>query len=401
MRIVHLYDGHEKVYEGKGSVPDVVWSLATCTATRGHDVTVLERQWAGLPVTAVQDGVTFHRVPLRTGSAEPWAQIPYEMISSPLGALTLLIDRTNFAFATLRQLAKLGPDVIHVHLPFAANVVATVAPWLRDTMVYTAHLGETRKRVSEPIFSPDVYLAKRCARTVALNPEMRHAFAERGVSEDRLVVVPNGVDLGRFDDIDSDVREHVRDEYGPFDGSVVLFVGTVTPRKGVRELAEAATEVIPKTDGDVEFLVVGRTDMEQEYVNQVRALVSQAGIDDHVTFTGFVSEKELLALYDLGDVFVLPSFEEGSSIAVSEALAAGLPVIGSDIDGIAQQVGHGTHGLLFDPGDTSALASSITELVDDSKTRERMQEAVSARAEELSWDRVTDRIISVYEEVAE
>lgn len=386
------------MYEGKGSVPDVVWSLASRTAGQGHDVTVLERRWAGLPRYAEHEGVYFHRLDLRTGADEPWVDIPYEMVSTPVGAGRLLADRTNFAIQALRQLRGLNPDVIHVHLPFAANVVATLARSKRDRMVYTAHLGETEKRVVDPAFSPDVYLAKRVARTVALNPEMRDAFVSRGVPEERLVVVPNGVDIERFDGIDPATVEGVREKYGVNGGPVVLFVGTVTPRKGVTDLVKAASAVCDDY-GEVQFLVVGRTDLEPDYLAEVHEAIAEVDIDDHVTLTGFVSEEELLACYDLADLFVLPSFEEGSSVAVTEAMAAGLPIVGSRIDGIRQQVEHGTHGLLFEPGDTVTLAQYIRKLVTEEGTRREMEKAIATRAGELSWEQVTDRMLDVYAEV--
>jgi len=399
MNIVHVYDGHEKVYDGQGSVPDVVWSLASRAADRGHDVTVLERQWAGLPRRASHEGVEFRRLRLRVGADEPWVDVPYEMVSSPVGATRLLIDRTDFALRALQRLRSLEIDVIHVHLPFAANVIATVSRSIREKTVYTAHLGETEKRVTKPVFSPDVFLAKRVARTVALNPEMRAAFEDRGVPSDRLVVVPNGVDVKRFEAVDRDDVDELRDEYDIDTGPVVLFVGTVTPRKGVIELIEAAERTIEDNE-DVRFLIVGDTELEPDYVEEIKEAIATTGIDDHVTLTGFVSERELLACYELADLFVLPSYEEGSSVAVTEAMAAGLPVVGSRIDGIRQQVDDGTHGSLVDPGDVTALAECISRLVANEATRRDMAEAIESRAESLSWEQVTDRMLDVYAEVA-
>lgn len=399
MHVVHVYDGHERVYDGRGSVPDVVWNLAKETAKQGHDVTVVERQWADLPATAKHEGVSFQRLGLHTGSDKPWDQIPYEMISSTVGALTLLVDRTNFALAALRKLGGLDSDVVHVHLPFAANVLATVAPWLRKRMVYTAHLGETESRVTEPRFSPDVYLAKRVARTIALNPTIEQAFAERGVQSDQLVIVPNGVDIGRFEDVEPELKQQIRSDYSLDYDRIVLFVGTVTPRKGVEDLIRAVETVVADDRRDVGFVIVGRTDLEPDYVSRIRDRVTAAEIANHVTFTGFVSEAELRAFYAVADIFALPSYEEGSSIAVSEAIAAGLPVVGSAIDGIVQQIDHGTHGLLADPGDIEQLASHLGTLLDYAERRETMAEAVADRAQDLSWERVTERMLTVYEEV--
>lgn len=395
--VVHLYDGHERVM-GTGSVPNVVWNLAKQTAARGHNVTVIERQWAGLPIEDAHQEVSFHRLDLSTGTNEPWSLIPYEMVSSLTGAVRLLLDRTNFAVRGLQYLRQHDPDIIHVHLPFAANVVATLSRSLASRMVYTAHIGETKKRISHSSFSPDVYLANRAAKTIALNPEARQAFADRGVDNDRLEVVPNGVNHRRFDGTSPGLIAEVREDYGISSDLVVLFVGTITPRKGVTDLVKAAAAV---PNEDVQFVLVGETGFEPDYAEEVREIISEESNDSRVTLTGFISEERLHAFFDLADLFVLPSYEEGSSIAVTEAISAGLPVVGSDIHGIKQQVDHGVHGLLAPPGDIEALTENLSQLIGDEAKRASMRTTIEERAEELSWEQITSRVIDVYGSVVE
>ena len=90
MEAVHLYDGHEQVYEGRGSVPGVVWHLGP---GGGHDVTVIERQWDGLDATATHDGVDFERLDLWTGADDPWTRVPYEQVTSLVSVGQLVADR--------------------------------------------------------------------------------------------------------------------------------------------------------------------------------------------------------------------------------------------------------------------------------------------------------------------
>jgi glycosyltransferase involved in cell wall biosynthesis len=122
-------------------------------------------------------------------------------------------------------------------------------------------------------------------------------------------------------------------------------------------------------------------------------------ITDQVVFVGFVPNEEIPAFYRLADVFVSPSFEEGSSISVTEAIASQTPVVGSRIDGIRQQIDDGVHGQLVEPGDTDALADALTGLLSDPETRAEMTAALGERAVELSWPRVTERTVDVYAEV--
>lgn len=400
MHVVHVYDGHERVADGQGSVPGVVWNTARRSAAAGHDVTVIERCWNGLSARDERAGVHFERLRLRTGSDEPWTEVPYEMVTQPIGIFRLVCDRANFARAALHQLRETNADVVHVHLPFAATVMTTVAPRLRDRLVYTAHIGETEKRIVTPRVSPDAYLAKRAARTVVLNPRTKAAFERRGVSSRRLAVVPNGVDVGRFDGTEHTLCDRVRAAYELGRGPVVLFVGTITPRKGILELMAAAARVVETGHDRVQFVLVGKDDIEPAYTERVNRTVADAGLDAQVTFTGFVPDTDLRALYELADVFVLPSFEEGSSIAVTEALAAGLPVIASRISGVEAQIEHGRHGLLCEPGDSVGLAEDIGRLLADPAERESMRAAVGKRRHELSWENIMKDIHTVYDEVA-
>lgn len=400
MHIAHVYDGHEKVDDGQGSVPSVVWNLARQTATAGHEVTVLERHWNGLPKFEKSHGVAFQRFPLRTGSTEPWTDIPYNMINKPTGALHLGIDRTNFALKAHRRLRTLDPDIVHVHLPFAANILALFAPRTCSQMIYTAHLGETEKRVTNARVSPDVILAKRAARTVVLNPAMREAFEDQGVPTRKLATIPNGVDLDRIEKADPEFNDRLRSTYDlSSDAPTVLFVGTISPRKGLLELVNAAAGIVNTKFPDVQFVLVGKDDIDPAYTQRVHKTIENADLEENFTLTGFVSDAELRGLYNVSDLFVLPSFEEGSSIAISEAMAAGLPIVASAISGVEQQVVHGKHGLLSEPGNSKQLGSYLEELLSDPDQREAMSTAVAERRDEFSWERITDAVISLYQEV--
>jgi len=411
VKILHIYDGHEKIYRGQGSLPRIIWNVARRTADRGHDVTVIERQWEGLLQAEEHEGVRFLRLKLRTGSDEPWEQVPYEMVSDPSGLATLIADRTNFALKTLQVLRTTEYDAIHVYLPFAANVLVTLSRGLRRRMVYTAQLGELRlnsltttdedDELDSPgfleFFSPDIYLARRVAYTTVLNPTVQQIFAENGVGEEKLVHVPNGVDVEKFATVSEADCEQVRDAYDLGDRPLVFFAGTVMPRKGVAELIKAAAEVVAAGHEDVVFVVAGETDLDEEYMNRVEAIIDDAGIGGNVTFTGYLEDSELLPMYRTASIFVLPSFEEGFGMVVSEAMAAGTPPVASRISGIDQQIDDGTTGLMVEPGNVEELAGALRKLLDDPEKRRTMGEQSRERAERFSWETITDQYIDVYE----
>lgn len=411
MKILHLYDGHERIYEGQGSLPRIIWNIARRTAERGHDVTVIERKWDGLPAVSEHEGVQFRRLDLRTGSDEPWAQVPYEMVSTVSGLATLVADRTNFALQALRLLRNTEFDALHVYLPFTANVLVSLSHKLRHQMVYTAQLGELRLNsltttdddddLDSPgfleFFSPDVYLARRVAYTTVLNPTVKRIFAENGVDDEKLVHIPNGVDIEKFATVSEADCQRVRDAYDLGDRPVVFFAGTVMPRKGVAELVEAAAEVVAAGHEDVAFVIAGETELDEEYTNRVRAIIDDAEIGDNVTFTGYLEDSELLPMYRTSSIFALPSFEEGFGMVVSEAMAAGTPPVASRISGIDQQIDGGTTGIMVTPGDEAELAEALIELLSDSEKRRAMGERSRERAQRFSWETITDQYIDVYE----
>jgi glycosyltransferase involved in cell wall biosynthesis len=427
VEVVHLYDGHEQVYEGRGSVPGVVWHLAREAAANGHDVTVMERQWAGLDAHATHDGVDFERPDLWTGADEPWTRVPYEQVTSPVGVGQLVTDRTNFAFEALRRLRSRSFDVLHVHLPFAAGVLLTVAPWLRDSTVYTAHLGELRLDaltedqrggggsveddadgsggLEAPAVlsaaSPDVYLANRVAHTTVLNETIADAFAERGVDPASLSVLPNGVNLERFANVPERERERVRDAYDLGEGPTLLFVGTVMPRKGVTDLVRAVGELADREGWEsVDLLVAGEDDLDGAYVAEVRETAREVEIADSTAFPGFVPEADLAPLYAAADVCVVPSLEEGFGMTAVEALGAGTPVVGTRVGAIPEIIDEGVHGYVVDPGDPAALAGAIDRAVSEPARRTETATAARDRASEYSWKSVGEQCARIYADVS-
>lgn len=414
MRVLQVYDGHEEIYEGKGSLPRIVWNVASRVAARGHEVTVVERQWEGLPRRATYEGVRFRRLPLATASDEPWAEPPYEMVDTVPGLARLVADRTNFALKTARLLRRTEFDVAHFWLPFAANVLVTLAPWWRDRMVYTAQLGELRlNSLSETDgdtpdvpgvirhFSPDVYLAKRAGHTTVLNGNVREILLDNGVPAERVSHVPNGVSTGKFDAVTDADRGRVREQLGLEGARVVFFAGTVMPRKGVAELVRALDRVVNGHGvEDVVLVIAGEADLDEAYAERVRSLIAEAGLEEQVVFTGYLTDETLLPLYGASDVFVLPSFEEGFGMVVSEAMAAGTPAVASRISGIDQQIDDGTAGVLVDPGDVEGFAEALAGLLSDPERRREMGERCRERARRFSWESVTDQYVDVYRGLA-
>lgn len=199
-------------------------------------------------------------------------------------------------------------------------------------------------------------------------------------------VVPNGVDLTLFRPTETPrVRQTGRLR--------CLAVARLVERKGLGELIRAFAQL---ERGRFELEIVG--DGPDDRV--LRDLAAGLGVAGEVRFLGSLDRAGVAQRYREADLFTLPSSAEAFGNVFAEALASGLPIVGSTVGGIPELVEHGTNGLLIPPGDPQALAQAIRYLADDPELRAQMSSRNRAKAEaNLEWAQVTKRYLSIYEGV--
>jgi glycosyltransferase involved in cell wall biosynthesis len=196
-------------------------------------------------------------------------------------------------------------------------------------------------------------------------------------------VIPNGVDLRLFHP-----PENARPE-SP-DSIRCLAVARLVERKGLGELIRAFG-FLPR--GRFSLEIVGDGPDE----GLLRNLVSSLGLAAEVSFLGSLERKAVAERYREADLFTLPSSAEAFGNVFAEALASGLPIIGSTVGGIPELVEHGTNGLLVPPGSPDALAQSISYLAEDPALRSKMSARNRTKAEAtLQWAQVTRRYVAIY-----
>ena len=208
----------------------------------------------------------------------------------------------------------------------------------------------------------------------------------------RTVVIPNGIDAARFESLPPADK----------DGRTVLFVGAVKPRKGVLPLVEAMARVRDHIPG-ARCWIAGALDQEPAYVAQVRAAIEAHGLHESVELLGRVPPEDLLPRYAAADVFALPSLNlsgrfEGFGLALLEASAAGLPVIGSRDCGAEDAVRAGETGLLVAQEHIEdGLTEAIIRLLTNAEERARMGAAGRAFAATQTWDAAARSLVALYE----
>jgi glycosyltransferase involved in cell wall biosynthesis len=177
---------------------------------------------------------------------------------------------------------------------------------------------------------------------------------------------------------------------------LILYVGGISPHKNLERLLRAAKQLRQPWH----LVLVGdySTDSFFSSHQQIVELSRHLDFVDRVTFTGYVPDPDLVILYNLAKMLVLPSLGEGFGLPVVEAMACGLPVAASNRGSLPEVVGEA--GLLFDPCSEEEIASAIARLLGDESLRHELSGKSQERAKLFSWKNGARKMMSILEEAA-
>lgn len=235
---------------------------------------------------------------------------------------------------------------------------------------------------------------RRMDRVIANSRATERLAVDAGVDSSRIAIVHPGVDIPTQPP-DESADSHFRAELGLADSPVLLSVGRLTRRKGLREFVTGVLPRIAAARPEVILLIVGdapRQALSAEPQTQasIQSAADDLGIGKHVRFLGVITDRERLAsVYRTADVHVFPVQQiagdpEGFGMVAIEAAAQGLPTVAYATGGIVDAVEPGRSGRLVPPGDAAAMARAIEETLDE---RERMRQSCRSFAEGFSWSR--------------
>jgi len=322
----------------------------------------------------------------------PWSE-PLRRAGIPLHAIDKKWKYDPFAYRRLGRLIKrLRPDIVHTWL-FAANAYGRLAA----ARAGAPHIvgGERCQDRWKGWFEGaiDRWLAKKSQRIVVNDPGVAEFYAGRGIATDKLVVIPNAVPP--HDPTDRCSREELLAELGlPPHVRLIGVVGRLWPQKRLKDVIWAS-DLLKTVRQDTHTLIVG----DGPHRWRLERFRRQCEIEDHVHFLGH--RGDVPRLLEHLDCLWLASGYEGQSNAVLEAMAAGVPVVATDIAGNRSLVVHGETGYLVPVGDRAAFAKMTNPLLDDPDLRQRLGAAARRRAAaHFSVEAMVSRYAAFYERLA-
>jgi glycosyltransferase involved in cell wall biosynthesis len=293
----------------------------------------------------------------------------------------------------IRKIRNSGADIVHLHLPNPMAVLAYLASGHRGQLVISYHSDIVRQKVLGAAFEPFLEAAlRRSAAIIATSPDYRSSSATLSRHRDRCCVIPYGIMLEQFEACDTDSVRELRQRYGD---RLILSVGRLVYYKGFEYLIRAMRQVNGR------LLIIGDGPLR----SKLRQLTAELNLDDKVVFCGEIQNDRIVPFYHVADLFVLASVarSEAFGIVQIEAMAAGRPVVNTDLDsGVPFVSRHEETGLTVPPADPEALAKAINRLLDNDGLRRLLGDAARARARnEFSAEAMASRVRALYDRVFE
>jgi glycosyltransferase involved in cell wall biosynthesis len=282
-------------------------------------------------------------------------------------------------------------DVVHTHENFIGSVARVPGTLADVSIVDTEHRQhDSFTLLQNAVNAPTIALADRVVANSKATERSFQSFERVLLDSDQIAVVHNGVDIAR---VDSAITEGTgRDKA---DGIRIITVGRLIKVKNQKLLLRAFAEAL-KSFPVAELVMVGGGPLR----NELEGCVDSLGIRKQVQFLGEIPREEVYSQLALSDLFALPSSSEGFCVAAVEAMAAGLPVVASDIDVLHEVVGE--PGVFADPDDPTEFADALIALAEDPERRERLGTEAKERARStFSLERTAREYYNIYKQLAE
>jgi len=372
-----------------GGISPHVYCLSRSLAKNGVKVYVVTCDFPEAPQHEVVDGVEIFRIDSYKNPSPDFVTWVYLMNMNMQREAAAIVNNLD---------GKV--DIFHAHDWLVANAGIGLKHVFRKPLLATFHSTQVGRNGAQyeyerMIHETEYWLTYEAWRVICCSNYMiSHAKWAFGLPEDKLVMIPNGVNFQEYARNKNPNLSQFRVMFALSEERIVLFVGRLVYEKGVHVLIKALSKVLEKVN--VKFVIVGSGYMEEELSN----LVTGMGLAHKVMFTGFVDDETLRNLQRCADVCVVPSLFEPFGIAALEAMAAGSPLVVSDTGGLSEIVEHDVTGVKVHPNNPDSLAWGIARVLLDKKYAEQLKNNAYKKVQEkYDWDKISQRTKTVYETV--
>jgi glycosyltransferase involved in cell wall biosynthesis len=372
-----------------GGISPHVYYLSKSLARNGAKVYVVTCDFPGAPQHEVVDGVQVLRIDSYKNPSPDFATWVYLMN----------VNMQKEAAALVNSLGG-KIDVFHAHDWLVATAGIGLKHVFRKPLFATMHSTEIGRRngihfdYERMIHETEAWLTYEAWKVICCSDYMvSHVRWAFGLPEDKLVMVPNGVNTEVYAGHGEDLREF-RSKFALPEEKIVLFVGRLVYEKGVHVLVNAVPKVLEKANA--KFIIVGNGYMKE----QLSGLVKSRGLAHKVLFTGFVDDETLRKLQRCADVSVVPSLFEPFGIVALEAMAARSPVVVSDTGGLSEIVEHDVSGVKAYVNDPDSLAWGINRVLADNGFANWLRtNAFKKVQEKYNWDKIGQQTSNIFRTV--
>ncbi len=362
-RVLHVIDSLHL-----GGAQEVVQNLATCGTPRfKHEVATMHGR-----------GIYWNR--LRDAGIAVHSLSPHKHLPAYLATLPTLILSTR-------------PDILHCHL-IPSNIIAKPLGSLLGVplVINHDHTNDPHRIDNKLLLALDKSTNRFARHIIAVAAACRDfLIRHESIPPEKITLVPNAIDLRRFSPATTSRAESRTALDLPPDTPVIAGVGRLNPQKNFSlflKIAAAVSSKFPET----RFLLAGEGPEE----SLLREQAARLGIAEKVIFAGYIPDTRLV--YAAADILLMPSRFEGLPMTLLEAMAMGLPVVASNLDGIAEVVTDSCEGFLAPPGEASFFANHITNLLSNPELASTLSRNARTKIEQNhSVEKMTSAVEAIYD----
>lgn len=372
-----------------GGISPHVYYLSKSLGKENSKVYVVTCDFPGAPEHETVDGVEVYRIDSYKNPSPDFASWVYLMNMNMQKEAAAIVNRLG------------GVDIFHAHDWLVATAGIGLKHVFRKPLLATIHSTEIGRRnglhsdYEKMIHETEAWLTYEAWRVICCSNYMiSHVRWAFGLPEDKLVMIPNGVDVKEYEkNVNVDLSSF-RMKFALPEEKIVLFVGRLVYEKGIHVLINAVPKILEKVNA--KFVIVGSGYMKESLSEIVRKM----GLSHKVLFTGFLDDETLRKLQKCADISVVPSLFEPFGIVALEAMAAKSPVVVSDSGGLSEIVEHDVTGVKVYPNNSDSLTWGVTRVLLDEKYANWLRENAYKKVKEnFSWEKISRETKNVYKNV--